>query len=261
MFSKKKKSAPPKSSILIPLYVYPAPGAWDPLFAAITNYPSLNFTVVVNPASGPGMGAGPDGNYTREIPKLNAYGNVQTVGYVSTDYTKRNLSLVLQDIGTYSAWSQNITAPGLGMNGIFLDETPSQYDEASAEYYETIESAVRSSDGLGINPLIIQNPGTLPDARFLSSCDVSVVFEGTYSTYQIYGSSKNISTFQAESKCSREKLACIMHGVPSLSSNDMTSLVNDLRTVAGSVFVTGLSVDYYASFSDGWADFTKGMAA
>lgn len=168
MFSKKKKSAPPKSSILIPLYVYPAPGAWDPLFAAITNYPSLNFTVVVNPASGPGMGAGPDGNYTREIPKLNAYGNVQTVGYVSTDYTKRNLSLVLQDIGTYSAWSQNITAPGLGMNGIFLDETPSQYDEASAEYYETIESAVRSSDGLGINPLIIQNPGTLPDARFLS---------------------------------------------------------------------------------------------
>jgi hypothetical protein len=100
------------------------------------------------------MGPGPDGNYTREIPKLNAYGNVRTVGYVSTDYTKRNLSLVLQDIGTYSAWSENITAPGLGMNGIFLDETPSQYDDASAEFFETIESAVRSSEGLGINPLV-----------------------------------------------------------------------------------------------------------
>jgi hypothetical protein len=34
MFSKKKKSAPPKSNILIPLYVYPAPGAWEPLFIA-----------------------------------------------------------------------------------------------------------------------------------------------------------------------------------------------------------------------------------
>jgi hypothetical protein len=89
-----------------------------------------------------------------------------------------------------------------------------------------------------------------------------VVFEGTYSTYQIYGSSKNISTFQASSKFSRDKLACIMHGVPStLSSNDMTSLVNDLRTVAGNIFVTGLSVDYYASFSPGWADFTSEMAA
>jgi hypothetical protein len=81
-------------------------------------------------------------------------------------------------------------------------------------------------------------------------------------TYQIYGSSKNISTFQASSECSREKLACIMHGVPStLSSNDMTSLVNDLRTVAGNIFVTGLFVDYYASFSPGWADFASEMAA
>jgi hypothetical protein len=100
------------------------------------------------------MGAWPDGNYTREIPRLNAYGNVRTVGYVSTDYTKRNLSLVLQDIGTYSAWSENITSPGLGMHGIFLDETPSQYDAASAEFFETIESAVRSAVGLGNNPLV-----------------------------------------------------------------------------------------------------------
>jgi hypothetical protein len=89
-----------------------------------------------------------------------------------------------------------------------------------------------------------------------------VVFEGTYSTYQIYGSTKNISALEASSKCGREKLACIMHGVPpTLSSNDMTSLLSNLRTVAGSIFVTELSVDYYASFSSGWADFTSEMAA
>ena len=34
MFSKKKKGPPPKSNVLLPLYVYPAPGAWDPLFTA-----------------------------------------------------------------------------------------------------------------------------------------------------------------------------------------------------------------------------------
>lgn len=39
MFGRRKKSAP-KSTILVPLYVYPAPGAWDPLFAAYaTNIP------------------------------------------------------------------------------------------------------------------------------------------------------------------------------------------------------------------------------
>jgi hypothetical protein len=34
MFSKKNKAIPPKSNILVPLYVYPAPGAWEPLFNA-----------------------------------------------------------------------------------------------------------------------------------------------------------------------------------------------------------------------------------
>lgn len=118
----------------------------------IASHPSLDFIVVVNPASGPGTG--PDGNYTREIPRLNAYANVRTVGYVSTDYTKRDLSLVLQDITTYSAWSENATIPGLGMKGIFLDEAPSNYDTASAQFFDTIAAAVKSEAGLGSNPLV-----------------------------------------------------------------------------------------------------------
>jgi hypothetical protein len=125
---------------------------------------------VVNPASGPGIGAGPDANYTREIPKLNAYANVRTVGYVSTDYTRRNLSLVLQDISTYSTWSGNVTIPGLGMQGIFLDETPTQYDTASAQFFETIALAVRSEAGLGSNPLV---------GAFLSRQDVVEVKAAT----------------------------------------------------------------------------------
>ena len=173
MVSKRKKSTPPKASVLVPLYVYPSPGTWEPLFTAsvtttpplsddsklthldrIASHPGLNFTVVVNPASGPGNGVGPDANYTREIPRLNAYANVRTVGYVSTDYAKRNLSLVLRDISTYSAWSENATFPGLGMHGIFLDETSSQYEPASAQFYETIASAVRSEAGFGSNSLV-----------------------------------------------------------------------------------------------------------
>jgi hypothetical protein len=30
----RKKSGSPRSNVLIPLYVYPSPGAWDPLFTA-----------------------------------------------------------------------------------------------------------------------------------------------------------------------------------------------------------------------------------
>jgi hypothetical protein len=86
----------------------------------------------------------------------------------------------------------------------------------------------------------------------LSSCNLSVVFKGTCSTYQIYSFSKKITMLQPSSKYSRDKLAYIMHTVPStLSSNYITRLVSDLRTLAGSLFVTGLAVDYYASFLAG----------
>lgn len=108
----------------------------------------------MNPASGPGAGSGPDANYTREIPRLNAHANVRTVGYVSTDYTKRDIGAILNDITLYSGWSENATVKGLGMRGIFLDETPSGYDAASAEFFETIAASIRSGTGLGEDPLV-----------------------------------------------------------------------------------------------------------
>jgi len=171
MFGKKKKTAVPRSGVLVPLYVYPSPGAWDPLYNAyvrhqyftfssqlitgrISGHPRLEFTIVVNPASGPGTGSGPDGNYTREIPRLNAFANVRTVGYVSTNYTNRDLDSILGDISTYSAWSENATAGNLSMHGIFLDETPAIFNDASASVLETISTRIMASPGLGNQPLV-----------------------------------------------------------------------------------------------------------
>jgi len=261
MFGKKKNGAP-RSDVLVPLYVYPSPGAWDPLFEAAEKHPNLNFTAVVNPASGPGDTPEPDGNYTRDIPRLNSYPNIRTVGYVSTVWTNRNISLALADISTYSKWATNATIPNLGMRGIFLDETPATWTAESQEYLENIASAIRSDAGLGSDPLIIQNPGTIPDQRFMPSCNLSVVFEGTYDTYQIYDFHKTISAFQSSSNNERSSMAAVVHNFPAtLSSKKENSLVKDLRHVAGSIFLTGLTVDYYSSFWDGWAGFADDMAA
>lgn len=119
----------------------------------IINHPALNFTVIVNPASGPGSSSTPDANYTREIPRLNAYANVRTVGYVSTAYAERDLEAILRDIDVYSAWPEVATAD-LGVQGIFLDETPAQYNDASADSLETIAAHVKSAAGFGRNPLV-----------------------------------------------------------------------------------------------------------
>ena len=118
--------------------------------------------MVVNPASGPGIGFGPDANYTREIPRLNSYANVRTVGYVSTNWARRDVVLALEDVSIYSKWSENTTASGMGMHGIFLDETPTEYKDASAQYYETIASTIRSGTGLGVSPLVCFSDLILP---------------------------------------------------------------------------------------------------
>ena len=108
---------------------------------------------------------------------------------------------------------------------------------------------------------IIHNPGQIPDPRYLAYCDLTIVFEETYSTYQIYGFQKNISSFQKSSKIGREAVASIIHGVPAtLTGKELDSLVRDIRGLSGSIFITGLSVDYYASFWAGWLDFISGMS-
>jgi len=117
------------------------------------HHPGLTFIIVINPHSGPGAIAEPDANYTREIPRLNSYTNVRTIGYVATGYAKRELAAVLRDITTYSAWSKNATS-GLGVQGIFFDETPSQYEPSIAEFLETAHAAVRSAAGFGSQGMV-----------------------------------------------------------------------------------------------------------
>ncbi|KAI1002288.1 hypothetical protein K3495_g5912 [Podosphaera aphanis] len=156
---KKKESAPTPqwSSILIPLYVYPSPGAWDPLYTAIEAYPNLNFTIIVNPGNGPGNGVIPDANYLREIPRLNSNSNVRTIGYISTSWTKRKLALVLADIDTYAGWC--VISAGLGISGIFLDETPTIYCESSMQFLSCLASTIRSESNFGNDPLVRPPPG------------------------------------------------------------------------------------------------------
>lgn len=91
---------------------------------------------------------------------------------------------------------------------------------------------------------------------------MTVVFEGTYATYQQYDLGKTIKSFCAAPGCKRDELAVIVHSLPSnLSEKTKKSLVRDVKKLAAGVFVTGLSVDYYASFAQGWNDFVGDVDA
>jgi Spherulation-specific family 4 len=87
------------------------------------------------------------------------------------------------------------------------------------------------------------------------------VFEGSYSTYKTSNLQKNISAFQKSANSGRGATACIVHNLPStMSSNDENSLLRELRNLASSVFITGLSENYYAAFWEGWQGFVDDMA-
>jgi hypothetical protein len=120
----------------------------------ITGHPDINFTVVINPASGPGLDSLPDANYSMEIPKMTAHANVRVLGYVATTYATRAQDLVMKDVQTYANWPTNSSNPGLAVKGIFFDETPQQYSAGALTYFEEITAAVKKLPGLGLNPYV-----------------------------------------------------------------------------------------------------------
>merc|ERR1711977_673771 len=107
-----------KSSVLLPLYIYPLPKAWDPLYTAIESHPTLDFTIIINPNSGPGKTGLPDEDYSREIARLSKYPNVYMVGYVRVNWCKRDLEKVCNDVDKYAAWGRHGNGE-FTMGGIF----------------------------------------------------------------------------------------------------------------------------------------------
>jgi Spherulation-specific family 4 len=104
--------------------------------------------VIVNPNSGPGDIFVANRDYSREIPKLNVHANVVTVGYIRVDYCKRPLSEVYAEIDTYAGWSAEYEKTGLGVGGIFIDETPNHYTAERAEYLDAMHQRVKATPGI-----------------------------------------------------------------------------------------------------------------
>lgn len=101
--------------------------------------------IIVNPSSGPGSST-PSTQYATAVRRLDTYSNVQKVGYVPTHYANRNLTAVLDDVAMYANWTATSTA--LGMDGIFFDEIPYDWNSTKAEYLTQINEAVKNSSGI-----------------------------------------------------------------------------------------------------------------
>ncbi|TID22310.1 putative coatomer subunit alpha [Venturia nashicola] len=257
-----KENAPTtlKSNVLVPLYIYPAAKAWTPLYDAIIKHPRLNFTIIVNPNSGPGTDLYPDVDYISKIEKLNALPNARTLGYVHISYAQRDIQSVLKDVAIYSGWAKgnlDASTPGFAVQGIFVDEVPTAYSPEVAEYLKTVNLAIKNSPGILGKKLIIHNPGQVPDNRFSdSNTDTTVVFEETYQSFQ--PREAELARLSQE----RSRYGLLIHSLPrAMSKGDLRSLLAKASQKAGYLFVTNLDRNYFESFGPIWSTFINALPA
>ncbi|KFA60551.1 hypothetical protein S40285_09300 [Stachybotrys chlorohalonatus IBT 40285] len=166
------------TGVLLPLYVYPSSvwndGAanWNPVFDAISTYPNVPWLVVVNPDSGPGASPEPanaDINYISGVSQLNAFANVETIGYVRTEWSTSSLDELRANVTVYSNWASYLDAD-LSIKGIFFDETSEDYEYLS-------EATAIARDAFDEPITLICNFGVSTSAQFYEICDVVVAFE------------------------------------------------------------------------------------
>ncbi|TLD38507.1 cell surface spherulin 4-like protein [Venturia nashicola] len=225
---------------------------------SIQTHPSVDFTVVINPASGPGPDPLPDPNWTKEIERLNTFSNVRTIGYVALDYGKRAVDGAYADIAKYAQW--RATNPSLAMQGIFLDESPQLADEYNTTLLAEVKTKIKNTYGLasgsiGKVPFVVMNPGSIPDSPILGTTDRTVVFEEQYQTYINRQAAKALAALP-----DRDVLCALMHSIPpDMSTQQLKALLGELKELSGCLFLTDLSEGYYNSFSPRLQEYLDAM--
>ncbi|MFF3377469.1 spherulation-specific family 4 protein [Streptomyces sp. NPDC002680] len=178
-------------SLLVPLYVHPTedPAAWHRLIQTAGRH---TYGVVLNPANGPGEH--PDPSFTAAARALRK-GGARLLGYVDTDYGVRPRAEVAADLRRHQEW--------YAVDGCFLDRVT-----ATPHALPACRRLVRTLRKLGAGTLVL-NHGMHPAPGYAKLADLTVTFEGHWSTY--------VSVFSRPSWAMRlppERLCHLVYGVP-----------------------------------------------
>lgn len=175
----------PQLTILLPLYIYPNwydrdKYAWTQVIAAAKKVPIV---AIINPNNGPDN-APPNSDYQQGIQDLHQAG-IKIVGYVPTNYAKRDLQAVKNDINLY--------AKHFNIDGIFIDEAASTQDKLTYyhQIYQYIKSRSTNKSPKTSKPfLAIANPGTTIDESYIKQpiADVTAIFENYQKVWKNYRS-------------------------------------------------------------------------
>ncbi|KAL3443105.1 Spherulation-specific family 4 [Aspergillus insuetus] len=195
----------------------------------------------------------PDHNYGREVPRLNAYANVYTVGYIRIDYCRKPLGEAFDEIARYAGWAERYEATKLGVRGIFVDETPNHDSEERVEYLERLKVFIKGCDGILGDKFVIHNPGTAPSPGIAATAEMTFICEEPYSRYR----SDEVQKWLELHPFERTRAGFMISGVP---NEEVHGLVQELRRRSAYIFVTEVADDFYESFGESsWGAFMRAL--
>ncbi|KAI9343933.1 Spherulation-specific family 4-domain-containing protein [Obelidium mucronatum] len=153
-------------TLFVPAYFYPG-AAWDQI---ITGQPSSVGHLVMNPSTGPGNKQ--DSMYGTYVARAQNSG-IKVLGYIPTNYGKRDATQIKQDTMTYLNWYH--------VDGILLDEVST--DARNLSYILDISTFIRTQNQG--TALIVLNTGIYPsDESYMATADMILAFEDTLTRYQ-----------------------------------------------------------------------------
>ena len=215
----------PKLQILLPLYIYPNwydrdKYLWKQVTTAAKKVPIV---AIINPNNGPDN-APPNSDYQQGIQDLHQAG-VKIVGYVPTNYTRRDLNAVKADINLY--------IKHFNIDGIFIDETANTQDKL--DYYQQIYQYIKSRSK---RYQTILNPGTDIAESYIREpvADVLVIFENYHKVWANYQPPAYIKNYAPQ------HFAALVHTTANLELMKST-LDRAAKHKFGYVYITNDSTD------------------
>ena len=215
----------PKLQILLPLYIYPNwydkdKYLWKQVIVAAKKVP---ITAIINPNNGPNN-APPNPDYQQGIKDLQQAG-IEIVGYIPTNYTKRDLEAVKADVNLYTKYFK--------IDGIFIDEAANTPDKLN--YYQQLYQYIKDRS---ISARVIINPGTDTNEKYISQpvADTTVIFENYQKTWVNYRPQAYTKKYSPQS------FAALVHTTANRKLMKST-LDRAVKSRFGYVYVTNDSTD------------------
>lgn len=139
------------------------------------------------------------------------------MGYVSTAYTKRAISLAKQDVDNWKAFYKP--------EGIFFDEMSTEKDANQVNYYAQLNIYAKGKQF----SFTVGNAGTNIDLAYADTVDTIMVYEDS-------GSFPSFSQYCGIAKYPKKKWGVFPYNLPSLT--DIKSQIVAAKKCVGFIYVT-----------------------